>query len=200
MEQANKPFAPATERNRAPILAELRRLLRGDERVLEIGSGTGQHAVHFAAAMPGLQWQCSDVPTALPGICQWLDEAALPNTPPPQALDCNEAGWPKLTADVVFSANAIHIMGWPQVQQLLRHLDAIIPPQGLLILYGPFNIGGAYTSASNAEFDQWLKARDPLSGIRDLEAVDALASAIGLNLKEPVAMPANNFLMVWQRD
>ena len=195
-----KPIAPATERNRAPILAELQRLLRGNERVLEIGSGTGQHAVHFAAAMPGLRWQTSDVSEALPGIGLWLEEAALDNTPAPQELDCRESVWPALKAEVVFSANAIHIMGWPQVQQLFRHLDAIIQPQGQLILYGPFNIGGDYTSASNADFDQWLKARDPLSGIRDLEAVDALASAIGMRLKEQVAMPANNFLMVWQRD
>ena len=194
-----KPFAPATERNRAPILAELQRLLRGDEQVLEIGSGTGQHAVHFAAAMPGLCWQTSDVSEALPGIGLWLKDAGLSNTPAPLALDCREPAWPDLSAEVVFSANAIHIMGWAQVQQLFRHLDAIIPPQGLLILYGPFNIGGEYTSASNAEFDQWLQARDPASGIRDLEAVDALASAIGLHFKEPVAMPANNFLMVWQR-
>ena len=199
MEQANKPFAPATERNRAPILAELQRLLSGNERVLEIGSGTGQHAVHFAAAMPGLCWQTSDVAEALPGIRQWLDEAALDNTPAPLALDCREPVWPALQAEVVFSANAIHIMGWAQVQQLFRHLDAIIQPQGLLILYGPFNIDGDYTSASNAEFDQWLQARDPASGIRDLEAVDALAKAIGLRLSEQVAMPANNFLMVWQR-
>lgn len=196
----DKPFAPATERNREPILAELRRLLRGDEQVLEIGSGTGQHAAHFAAAMPGLCWQTSDLAEALPGICRWIDEAGLNNIPPPLELDCRETSWPEFSAEVVFSANAIHIMGWPQVQQLFRHLDAIIRPQGLLILYGPFNIGGHYTSASNADFDQWLKARDPVSGIRDLEAVDALAKVIGIRLKEQVAMPANNFLMVWQRD
>lgn len=195
----NKPFAPATERNRAPILAELKRLLRGDEQVLEIGSGTGQHAVHFAAALPGLRWQTSDVAEALPGIRLWLEETGLSNTSAPLALDCRESAWPELSAEVVFSANAIHIMGWPQVQQLFRHLNAIIQPQGLLILYGPFNIGGDYTSASNAEFDQWLQARDPASGIRDLETVDALAAAIGLRLREQRSMPANNFLMVWQR-
>lgn len=195
----DKPYSPACDRNKAPILSVLRERLRGDEAVLEIGSGTGQHAVHFAAALPGVRWQCSDLPAALDGIQLWLDEAALSNTPPPIPLDCGAPYWPKLEADCVFSANAIHIMGWAQVESLFAKLDAVIRPGGGLILYGPFNIGGQYTSASNAEFDQWLKQRDPASSIRDLEAVDALARPIGLQLIEQWPMPANNFCMIWRR-
>ena len=195
----DKPYSPACDRNREPILQVLRAYLSGDEQVLEIGSGTGQHAVYFAQAMPGLCWQCSDLAENLPGICAWLAEAALPNTPPPIELDCGAQRWPVLQADCVFSANAIHIMGWPQVQGLFDKLPAVLRAGGRLLLYGPFNLGGRYTSASNAEFDQWLRQRDPASGIRDLEAVDALAQAVGLRLIAQQPMPANNFCMVWQR-
>lgn len=195
----DKPYSPACDRNKAPILSVLREQLRGDERVLEIGSGTGQHAVHFAAAMPGVRWQCSDLAAALDGIQLWLDEAGLPNTPPPIPLDCGAPRWPSLEADCVFSANAIHIMGWAQVESLFDKLQAVIRPGGLLILYGPFNVGGRYSSPSNAEFDEWLKQRDPASGIRDLEAVDVLASSIGLEHIGQVPMPANNFCMIWRR-
>jgi SAM-dependent methyltransferase len=208
---ADKPFAPACERNRGPILEVLRRHFDGRRRVLEIGSGTGQHAVHFAAAMPWLSWQCSDLGERLPGIRAWLDEAGLPNAPPPLALDLADAGWPRaLDAggpgaggaarfDAAFSANVLHIVAWPLVESLFAGLDAALADDATLAVYGPFNYRGEYSSASNREFDAWLRARDPASGIRDFEAVDALARAIGFRLVDDVAMPANNRTLVWRR-
>ena len=198
--QGEKPFAPACERNREPILALLREAMADRTRVLEIGSGTGQHAVHFAAAMPWLQWQCSDMAEHLPGIALWQAEAALPNLPPPIALDVRDADWPAGDVDAVFSANTLHIMGWPAVEAFFAGVAGVLRhPGDLLTVYGPFNIGGDYTSDSNREFDAWLKARDPESGLRDLGAVDALARAAGLRLDADVAMPANNRCVVWRR-
>jgi hypothetical protein len=212
---ADKPFSPSCERNRESILAVLREHFSDRHQVLEIGSGTGQHAVHFAAAMPWLTWLCSDRAEYLPGIRQWLDEAALANTPPPIELDVRGA-WPARKFDAVFSANSLHIMGWTEVEAFFAgvdrvlagasipalHADAQEPDShaGKLIVYGPFNYAGAYTSDSNRDFDGWLNARDPQSGIRDFEAVDALARGIGLQLTADIAMPANNRCLVWQRD
>ncbi|AKC88257.1 DUF938 domain-containing protein [Pseudoxanthomonas suwonensis] len=195
---SEKPFAPACERNQGPILAVLQRHFGGVRRVLEVASGTGQHAVHFAAAMPWLVWQASDRAAYLPGIRQWLDEAALVNTPPPLALDV--AGeWPSAGFDAVFSANSLHIMGWAEVEAFFAGTGRVLAPGGLLVVYGPFNYGGGYTSDSNRDFDAWLKARDARSGIRDAEAVDALACGIGLALLEDSALPANNRCRVWRR-
>jgi cyclopropane fatty-acyl-phospholipid synthase-like methyltransferase len=195
---ADKPFAPSCERNQGPILDVLQRHLAGTRRVLEVGSGTGQHAVHFAAAMPWLVWQSSDRADYLPGIAAWRDDAALPNTPPALELDV-DGPWPDARFDAVFTANSLHIMGWPQVEAFFAGIDKVLEKNGLLIVYGPFNYGGEFTSDSNRAFEQWLKDRDPASGIRDFEAVDALARAIGLALAEDNAMPANNRCLVWQR-
>jgi SAM-dependent methyltransferase len=193
----DKPYSAASQRNREPILEVLRRHFAACRRVLEVGSGTGQHAVHFAAALPHLIWQASDVATNLPGIRLWLDEAALPNTPAPLALDVNR--WPTLQRfDAVYSANTLHIMGWPEVECFFAGLPAVLAPAGLLVIYGPFNLGGAFSSASNAEFDRALRAADPRRGIRDFEAVDALAQGAGLVLLEDRAMPAHNRCIVWQ--
>lgn len=194
----DKPFSSACDRNRDPILDVLRLHLADVREVLEIGSGTGQHAVHFAAAMPWLTWRCSDRAEHLPGIRQWLDEAALPNTPPPFALDVT-APWPDTGAGAVFTANTLHIMGWPEVEAFFAGVHRVLAHDGLLIVYGPFNYSGAYTSESNREFDAWLKMRDPRSGIRDAESVDALAHGIGMRLIEDHAMPANNRCRIWQR-
>ncbi|UGB37809.1 DUF938 domain-containing protein [Frateuria soli] len=194
----DKPFAPACERNREPILGVLREVFAQCTRVLEIGSGTGQHAVHFAAAMPWLDWQCSDRAEYLPGIRAWLDEAGLPNTPAPIELDV--AGhWPSARYDAVFSANTLHIMGWAEVGQLFAHLSAITTDDAVLAIYGPFNRDGHFTSDSNAAFDRSLKLRDPRMGLRDAEAVDALAGTAGFVLLEDRAMPANNRCRVWRR-
>lgn len=193
-----KPFAPSCERNQGPILEVLQRHLGTTRRVLEIGSGTGQHAVHFAAAMPWLAWQCSDRADNLPGIAAWRDEAALANTPPAIELDV-DGPWPGNGFDAVFTANSLHIMGWPQVEAFFAGVGKVLQEDGLLIVYGPFNYGGEFTSDSNRAFDQWLKDRDPASGIRDFEAVDALARGVGLCLVEDNAMPANNRCLVWRR-
>ena len=176
--------------------------------MLEIGSGTGQHAVHFAAAMPWLTWQTSDDAANLAGINQWLDEAGLTNTPVPIALQAAVEPMPHfepalparlLPFDAVFTANTLHIMGWPEVQALFASLPAILASKALVIVYGPFNEGGRFSSESNREFDRSLKARDPRSGIRAVEALDAVAAAIGLQRIDDVAMPANNRMLVWQR-
>ncbi|GAA4857289.1 DUF938 domain-containing protein [Luteimonas vadosa] len=212
-----KPFAPACERNREPILAVLREHFANRRQVLEIGSGTGQHAVYFAAAMPWLAWQCTDVAAQLPGIATWLDDAGLANTPAPVALDLSRNDWPANAStpagnppllagatpgegfDAGFSANTLHIVAWPLVEAFFAALDALLAADATVVVYGPFNYGGAHTSQSNRDFDAWLRARDPSSGIRDFEAVDALAQGVGLRLVDDVAMPANNRCLVWRR-
>jgi hypothetical protein len=194
----DKPYSAACERNKAPILQVLLPLYASVSRVLEIGSGSGQHALHFAAAMPHLVWQCSDLPAHLPGMRLWLDEAALPNLPPPWALDVSD-GLPSEPFDAVFTANTLHIMGWAEVQRLFDGVVARLPQRGLFTAYGPFNLGGRFTSPSNQRFDAELRLADPRRGIRDLEAVDALARAAGLQLLADEPMPANNRCVSWQR-
>ena len=203
-----KAFSSSCERNQDPILEVLRRHLGTTRRVLEIGSGTGQHAVHFAAAMPWLSWQTSDAAGNIAGINQLLDDAELDNTPPPITLQASAEPTPHFTPavstellpfDAVFTANTLHIMGWPEVQALFASLPAILAEQALVIVYGPFNQGGDFSSDSNREFDFSLKERDPRSGIRDIEAVEMLAQASGLQRIDDVAMPANNRILVWQR-
>jgi len=194
----DKPYASACDRNRDPILAVLRERFADRRRVLEVGSGTGQHAVYFAAALPHLIWQTSEVPAQLPGLRMWLDEAALRNTPAPLALDVNDA-LPQGEFDAVFSANTLHIMSWDEVQRLFALLPRAMSADALLTVYGPFNRGGKFTSESNAAFDASLRRTDPRSGIRDFEAVDALARASGLVLLEDREMPANNRCITWQR-
>lgn len=200
-----KPYSPSCERNRDPILAVLREHFADARRVLEIGSGTGQHAVHFAAAMPWLIWQCTDADAHLDGIRMWLDEARLSNTPAPfplQAATAPVPGFsppPRARYDAVFSANTLHIMGWPEVQALFAALPTVLTDEATVAAYGPFNRGGAYTSDSNRDFDASLRARDPRSGIRDFEAVNALADTVGLRLVADVGMPANNAMLVWRR-
>ena len=196
-----KPHAPACDRNRDPILAALREHFADRRRVLEIGSGTGQHAVYFAQAMPWLQWQASDVAEHLTGIRAWLDDAGLPNTPAPLALDVLDRPWPVVQADAVFTANTLHIMGRDGVEAFFAGVGRMLADAagGTLVAYGPFKYDGAFTSDSNREFDGWLKAHDPRSGIRDFETVDALAVGAGLRLVQDLAMPANNRCLVWRR-
>jgi hypothetical protein len=193
------PFSAAAERNRTPILAVLRRHFADRRRVLEIGSGSGQHAECFAAALPGLQWQCSELAEHLPGLRARLAAAGLANIPPPVALDVRDRPWPVTGADALFSANTLHIMGWPEVEALFAGMQDALAAQSVLAIYGPFNVGGGFTSDSNAAFDAALRAADPRRGIRDLEAVDALARAAGFVLEEDAAMPANNRLLLWRR-
>jgi SAM-dependent methyltransferase len=193
-----KPCSEACERNRAPILDVLKETFAESRHVLEIGSGTGQHAVYFAAQLPHLIWQTSELPEHHAGIEAWLEDARLGNVPAPLALDVNDPVWPVNAVDAVFSANTLHIISWPAVERMFAGIARVLEPGGTVCIYGPFNYGGRYTSPSNARFDGWLK-RDPLSGIRDFESVDALAAAHGLVLGRDFAMPANNRCLVWRR-
>jgi cyclopropane fatty-acyl-phospholipid synthase-like methyltransferase len=196
---AEKPFSQACENNKRPILGVLRRHLGGVRHVLEIGSGTGQHAVHFAAALPHLEWQTSDLEPNHAGIGQWIEDSGLDNVRLPIAIDVTLRPWPIRETEAVFSANTTHIMGWPCVEAFVAGVGDVLREGGLFLLYGPFNVGGAYTSESNARFDAMLRQRDPESGIRDVEAIDALAGAAGMRLLDDNAMPANNRLYVWRK-
>jgi SAM-dependent methyltransferase len=193
-----RPYSPASERNRDPILAILRDLFADRKKVLEIGSGTGQHAAYFGAHLPHLVWQTTDVPENHPGIRAWLQEADLPNVMPPLALDVSSSSWPDQTFDAVYTANTCHIMSWPEVEAMFAGIEGALEPDGILCIYGPFNYNGVFTSDSNARFDAALRAQAPHMGIRDVEAMDALAARYGLKLEADHPMPANNRLRVWR--
>ena len=198
-----KQFSAACERNREPILAILRDALAQSGKVLEIGSGTGQHAVYFGAQLPHLVWQCSDLPHNHASILAWQQEANLANVLPPLTLDIHPDmhpdEWPPGPYDAVFSANTCHIMAWPEVLAMFAGIGRVLRTGGVACVYGPFNYMGAFTSPSNAQFDASLRAQAPHMGIRDFEAVDAQARAHGLLLQADHAMPANNRLLVWRR-
>jgi SAM-dependent methyltransferase len=185
-------FSDAAERNSAPILAVLQRVFRDRKLVLEIGSGTGQHAAYFSAALAHLRWQASDVAEHLPGIREWIAD------PPPIELDVDRP-FPAVAADAVFTANTCHIVSWPQVERMFRGIGDLLPAGGVCAVYGPFHYGGKATSESNARFDGMLRARDPASGVRDFEAILKIAKASGLELEEDNAMPANNRLLVFRK-
>lgn len=193
-----KPWSEACERNRAPILEVLRGAFAGAIQVLEIGSGTGQHAVFFAAAMPQLVWQPSDRAENLAGIAAWRDEAGLPNLRAPLALDV-DGDWPVAECDALFTANTLHIMSWASVEHFFSGAGRVLRPGGVLAVYGPFSYGGRHTAESNARFDALLRARDPLSGVRDFDAVCTLAHSHGLEFCDDHALPANNRMLIWRR-
>ncbi|MCG7972928.1 MAG: class I SAM-dependent methyltransferase [Candidatus Thiodiazotropha taylori] len=198
MNQANKPYTEACDENKVPILDQLLRLFSETRSVLEIGSGTGQHGVFFAAAMPDLTWQTSDREENHEGIQAWLSEAALDNLLSPLTLDVT-SDWPKSRYDAVFSANTTHIMSWPAVIALFQGVGRVLQAEGRFVLYGPFNYQGGFTSESNSRFDEWLKSRDPLSGIRDFDNLNALAVDQGLIFEEDIEMPVNNRILVWRK-
>ena len=189
----------ACERNKGPILEVLRTELAACDTVLEIGSGTGQHAVHFAAHLPRLAWQPSELPANLPPLAERLLVARLRNLRAPLALDVRDDPWPVAQVDAVFSANTLHIMSWSAVQEFFRGANAVLAATGVLCVYGPFCYQGRHTSDSNAAFDRFLRERDPDSGVRDFATLDALARAHGLALTRDHAMPANNRTLVWRR-
>ena len=189
----------ACERNKEPILAVLRTEFATRHGVLEIGSGTGQHAVYFAAHLPQLTWQPTEMAPLPEALGERVRLANLPNLRAPLALDVRQLPWPATAVDAVFSANTLHIMSWESVGHFFRGVGAAMTRGGVLCVYGPFRYRGQHTSASNAEFDAWLKSRDPDSAVRDFEAVDALARAQHLHLSADHAMPANNRTLVWQR-
>jgi SAM-dependent methyltransferase len=186
-----KPYSETCERNREPILAVLKRVFRDSRIVLEIGSGTGQHAAYFAPELPHLRWQASDVAEHLAGIRMWGVE--------PVELDIDKP-WPGIDADAAFSANTAHIMAWPQVERMFEGVARVLPRGGVFALYGPFHYGGSPTSQSNARFDAMLRTRDPASGVRDFEHIQALAGRCGLAVIEDNAMPANNRLLVFRKE
>ena len=193
------PFSDACERNKGPILEILRDAFARATRVIEIGSGTGQHAVWFGQHLQQLLWQPTEVPAAIGPLRERLELEAPDNVLAPLALDVADDPWPVAPADGVFTANTLHIMAWERVPDFFRGVNSVLAPGGTLCVYGPFRYRGAFTTPSNAEFDRWLKRRDPASGVRDFEAVDALATAAGLALVADHAMPANNQALVWRR-
>jgi SAM-dependent methyltransferase len=192
-------FSSACERNQQPILDVLSEWLQGQERVLEVGSGTGQHAVFFSRALPRVRWQPTDTSEYLPGLRARLQVEALPNVAPALLLNVRMPVWPVMSCDVLFSANTLHFMSIECVVEFFRGAGEVLAENGLLIVYGPFNYGGVFTSQSNEDFDQRLKGDDPLRGIRDFEWVDLLARARQLTLLQDVTMPANNRMLIWRR-
>ena len=198
-----KQYSEACEQNKEPILSVLREVFSDARHILEIGSGTGQHAVYFAGHLPHLSWQTSDLEENHPSINTWLREAALENTLPPFTLDVTATPWregtPESTYDGLFSANTAHIMSWPAVQNMFTGVGKLLQADARFCLYGPFNYNGNYTSDSNGRFDAWLKDRDPASGIRHFEALDELAAGNGMVLEADNEMPVNNRLLVWRK-
>ena len=194
-----KPYSEACDQNKAVILTVLQQVLPHSTRLLEIGSGTGQHAIFFAPRLPHLLWHVSDVADNLTGIAQWMQEAPSPNLRGPHELNVNQAQWPVEEFDACFSANTTHIMDWPSVCNMLAGIGARLAAGGIFCLYGPFNEHGQYNSESNARFDEWLKARDPRSGIRDIDELKTEASLHNLILSDVIDMPVNNRILVWHK-
>ena len=194
-----KPFAESCEQNKNAILEVLQQEFSDAKHVLEIGSGTGQHAVFFAGELPHLTWQTSDVAEHHPGIQAWITDEARDNVRPPLSLNVETDPWPDATYDAIFSANTVHIMGWSEVEKLFAGIGNMLTEGGRFCLYGPFNVEGKFTSESNARFEQWLKSRDAKSGIRDKAELDALAEQAGLKRVADYTMPANNNILVWAK-
>lgn len=195
-----KQFAPACERNKEPILAVLKDALPARGRVLEIGSGSGQHAAYFAAHLAQLEWQPSDLEENHASIRAWAAEAALPNLAAPLAIDLVKNNWPAIRADAVVCINTIHIVARQGVENLFAGAARVLNANGVLYVYGPYRYATHPLEPSNEDFDRWLKARNAVSGVRDFEAVDALAAAHGLKLVEDRAMPANNRSIWWRKE
>jgi cyclopropane fatty-acyl-phospholipid synthase-like methyltransferase len=197
-----KPFSEACLRNQQPIADALKKLLPNAARLLEIGSGTGQHAVFCAQALPHLKWQTSDLPQHHEGMLKWIEDAGLDNVLPPLVLDVDQA-WPDFSAasiSHVFTANTVHYIAWESVVNMFTNVSELLPEKGLFVIYGPVNVAGQYTSEGNAGLDEWLKTCvNPLAGIKDIADIEQLAKDQGLALIDNIAMPANNRLLVLQK-
>lgn len=200
MTTAEKSFAVYAQRNTGPILEVLDREFRDCTNILEIGSGTGQHAVAFAAAMPHLCWQTSDVDENHAGIRSWIEESGTPNVLPPLFIDVRSASIGAGQYDAAYSANTAHIMSFEAVGAMFALVGQALRPQGRFCLYGPFKLDGNFTTQSNADFDRSLRSRDSLMGIRDLEALDVIAGRCKLQRLRLYAMPANNLMAVWRKN
>ena len=194
-----KPFNQAANNNKEAIVEQLCPLLKNSKHVLEIGSGTGQHAVHFAPLLNHLTWQPSDLPENLPGMSLWFDEANIKNILSPIELDVTQKTWPS-NFDAVFTANTFHIMPWPIVQITISETGNRLSKGGLLIVYGPFKYDGKFTTESNANFNLWLKDRQPHYGIREFNEISQLAQSHGLVFQRKITMPANNEMLVWEKE
>ncbi|WP_347987055.1 DUF938 domain-containing protein [Methylomonas sp. AM2-LC] len=194
-----KPFSQACENNKEPILQVIRKVYAQATTVWEIGSGTGQHACYFAKQLPYLEWQPTDRVENIDGICLWTTEAQLSNLKSPLSLAVQDDTWPCKSIDALFTANTLHIMNWDEVQLLFARLNVYLTANASVCIYGPFNYNGAYTSESNARFDQWLKAQNCLSGIKNFEDILALAINIDCELTADETMPANNRLLVFKK-
>ena len=192
----SKAFSPSCERNQQPILEQLVEHLKDSKRLLEIGSGTGQHAVYFAERLPHLTWYCSDAPDNHASINAWLAEANLANAVAPIAFHFGKNDWPALEVDAVFTANTTHIMPPSAAKLMMQTVAQQLPLGGVFCQYGPMNVNGEYTSEGNREFDLHL-AQSGCGGIRDIDELKEWGA--GLTLVDQIAMPANNFLLVWQR-
>ncbi len=199
MNDSDLPYSQACENNKSPILSVLNQAFANCQQVLEIGSGTGQHAVYFASQLAHLSWQSSDQHCNLPALAERIRRAALANLPLPLALDINDDSTPEQRFDGIFTANTLHIISWPLVKRLFRRLDEFAAQEATLCIYGPFNYQGQFTSASNQAFDASLKSRDPAMGIRHSEDILQLAAAQGFLLQQDIAMPANNRLLWFKR-
>ena len=193
-----KQYSAACDQNKDPILKVIKPLLLNAKSVLEVGSGTGQHCVYFAKELPHLTWQASDQSMYLPSVSAWIDDAKLANTP--KALKLNvDLDWPEDKYQAIYSANTVHIMSWEMVLNFFKGVGQVLDTGGVFILYGPLNYQGQYTSQSNANFDLLLKDNNPLSAIRDFEALNQLAQKVGLSLVNDFAMPANNRILCWEK-
>ena len=199
MPTRDKPFSQACENNKAPILSVLQRLLQTSHTLLEVGSGTGQHAVYFAEKLAHLSWQTSDQLQYHDGIKGWLADAALPNVHEPLELNVQSYPWAQKQYDAVFTANTLHIMSAGHAEIFVSNVAKALNEAGLFITYGPFNYHGEYSSESNARFDIWLGQQNPESAIRDVQTLSQFAAAGGISLIKDIEMPANNRLLVWQK-
>lgn len=195
----SKPFSQACENNQVPILTVLQQHFAAPGKILEIGSGTGQHAVFFAARLPHLQWQASDLADNHPGIRAWMADYPAENLLPPLTLDVAVSSWDFGPFDGVFTANTAHIMAWEEVLTMLDGVAGVLRRGGKLVIYGPFNYHGRFTSPSNARFNDWLQAQAPHRAIRDFETLCAAAAARGLQWLDDIEMPANNRCLVFER-
>jgi len=192
-------FSQSADNNKDAILGVLSTRMTSPTTVLEIGSGTGQHAIHFAARLTHLSWRPTELADAVNALRDNLAEVGIDNVAEPVALDVHSDPWPVAGVDCVYTANTLHIMSWPLVVEFMRGVGQALTETGSLYVYGPFRYGGDFTTDSNARFDDWLKSRNPDSGIRDFEALNSLAVAQGLILAADIAMPANNQLLIWHR-
>ena len=195
----NKPLAESCLQNQQPILDVLREVFSEAGKVLEVGSGTGQHAVFFSQHLPQLEWQPSDLQDQHPGMLLWLNEVEHNRIKPPLVLDVDDERWPVQDMDYAFSANTTHIVSLSQTERMFAHIARSLKHRGLFAQYGPFNYNGKYTSESNARFDQWLKQQHPQSGIKHFEQLQAFAADNAMYCIDDIEMPANNRLLVWQK-